>query len=316
MDSLNTGSSLGIDAVCLVGPTAAGKTALAIDLSRRFPVEIISVDSAQVYRGMSIGTGKPSAEELSLATHHLIDVVEPFQSYSAAEFCRDAIRLIKEIKARRRIPLLVGGTMLYFRALKNGLATMPIADKSVRLDITLMAESEGWNSVHARLKEVDPVSAARIHRNDSQRIQRALEVFIITGKSMSRLQEDGKRVPQPSPSLSFFSIQPEDRSLLHSRIECRFYKMLEMGLVDEVVSLRERKDLDPTMASMRVVGYRQIWSYLDKALTYEDMVGKSIAATRQLAKRQLTWLRSWNGLNPACKDLETALERLSSTLKL
>lgn len=298
-----------------MGPTAAGKTALAIDLSQRFPVEIISVDSAQVYRGMSIGTGKPTTEELSLAPHHLIDVVEPFQTYSAAEFCRDALRLIKEIKARGRIPFLVGGTMLYFRALKDGLAMMPIADKSVRSDITLMAENEGWDSVHARLKEVDPASAARIHRNDSQRIQRALEVFIVTGKSMTRLQEDGKRVPQSSPSLSFFSIQPEDRSVLHSRIECRFYKMLEMGLVDEVISLRERKDLDPTMASMRVVGYRQIWSYLDKALTYEDMVGKSIAATRQLAKRQLTWLRSWNGLNLSCKGLEPVLERLSSTLK-
>lgn len=316
MDILNTGSSPEIDAVCLMGPTAVGKTALAIDLSQRFPVEIVSVDSAQVYRGMSIGTGKPSAEELSLAPHHLIDVVEPFQSYSAAKFCRDALRLIKEIKARGRIPFLVGGTMLYFRALKDGLAVMPIADQSVRSDITLMAEKEGWDAVHARLKDVDPASAARIHRNDSQRIQRALEVFIVTGKSMTRLQEDSKRVLQPAPSLMFFSIQPEDRSVLHSRIECRFYKMLEKGLVDEVVALRERKDLDSTMASMRVVGYRQIWSYLDKALTYEDMVGKSIAATRQLAKRQLTWLRSWNELNTSCNDLEPTLEHLSSTLKL
>ena len=284
MDILNTGSSPEIDAVCLMGPTAVGKTALAIDLSQRFPVEIVSVDSAQVYRGMSIGTGKPSAEELALAPHHLIDVVEPFQSYSAAKFCRDAV--------------------------------MPIADQSVRSDITLMAEKEGWDAVHARLKDVDPASAARIHRNDSQRIQRALEVFIVTGKSMTRLQEDGKRVLQPAPSLMFFSIQPEDRSVLHSRIECRFYKMLEKGLVDEVVALRERKDLDPTMASMRVVGYRQIWNYLDKNLTYEDMVGKSIAATRQLAKRQLTWLRSWNELNTSCNDLEPTLEHLSSTLKL
>ena len=313
---MNTGSSREIDAVCLMGPTAAGKTALAINLSQRFPVEIISVDSAQVYRGMSIGTGKPSAEDLTRAPHHLIDVVEPFHAYSAAEFRRDALQLITEIKARGRIPLLVGGTMLYFRALKDGLAIMPMADKSVRSDIELQAKNRGWHSVHARLKEVDPVSAARIHPNDSQRIQRALEVFMVSGKSITCLQEDDKKVSQLSPSLLFFSIQPEDRSVLHSRIKSRFHMMLEMGFVDEVVALRERRDLDPTMASMRVVGYRQMWSYLDKALTYENAVEKSIAATRQLAKRQLTWLRSWPGLNTSSHGLKPTLERLSSTLKL
>ena len=297
-----------------MGPTAAGKTALAIELSQRFPVEIISVDSAQVYRGMSIGTGKPSAEELSLAPHHLIDVVEPSQTYSAAEFRRDALQLIQDIKTRGRIPLLVGGTMLYFRALRDGLAIMPTADQSVRSEIALEASDHGWASVHARLKEVDPAAAARIHPNDSQRIQRALEVFIVTGRSMTRVQEDGKRGPKLSLSLSFFAVQPEDRSVLHSRIKSRFLNMLEMGLVEEVIALRARKDLDSTMASMKVVGYRQIWSYLDQAVTYEDAIEKSIAATRQLAKRQLTWLRSWQDLYTSCRDLELLLEHLSSTL--
>lgn len=297
-----------------MGPTTAGKTALAIELSQRFPVEIISVDSAQVYRGMSIGTGKPSAEELSLAPHHLIDVVEPFQTYSAAEFRRDALQLIEDIKTRGRIPLLVGGTMLYFRALRDGLAIMPTADQSVRSDIALEASDHGWASVHARLKEVDPAAAARIHPNDSQRIQRALEVFIVTGKSMTCVQEDGKRVPQLPLSLAFFAVQPENRSVLHSRIKSRFLNMLEMGLVEEVISLRARNDLDSTMASMKVVGYRQIWSYLDKAMTYEDAIEKSIAATRQLAKRQLTWLRSWQDLHTSCQDLRLLLEHLSSML--
>lgn len=297
-----------------MGPTTAGKTALAIELSQRFPVEIISVDSAQVYRGMSIGTGKPSAEELSLAPHHLIDVVEPFQTYSAAEFRRDALQLIEDIKTRGRIPLLVGGTMLYFRALRDGLAIMPTADQSVRSDIALEASDHGWASVHARLKEVDPAAAARIHPNDSQRIQRALEVFIVTGKSMTCVQEDGKRVPQLPLSLAFFAVQPENRSVLHSRIKSRFLNMLEMGLVEEVIALRARKELDSTMASMKVVGYRQIWSYLDKAMTYEDAIEKSIAATRQLAKRQLTWLRSWQDLHTSCQDLRLLLEHLSSML--
>ena len=297
-----------------MGPTTAGKTALAIELSQRFPVEIISVDSAQVYRGMSIGTGKPSAEELSLAPHHLIDVVEPFQTYSAAEFRRDALQLIEDIKTRGRIPLLVGGTMLYFRALRDGLAIMPTADQSVRSDIALEASDHGWASVHARLKEVDPAAAARIHPNDSQRIQRALEVFIVTGKSMTCVQEDGKRVPQLPLSLAFFAVQPENRSVLHSRIKSRFLNMLEMGLVEEVIALRARKELDSTMASMKVVGYRQIWGYLDKSMTYEDAIEKSIAATRQLAKRQLTWLRSWQDLHTSCRDLRLLLEHLSSML--
>ena len=297
-----------------MGPTTTGKTALAIELSQRFPVEIISVDSAQVYRGMSIGTGKPSAEELSLAPHHLIDVVEPFQTYSAAEFRRDALQLIEDIKTRGRIPLLVGGTMLYFRALRDGLAIMPTADQSVRSDIALEASDHGWASVHARLKEVDPAAAARIHPNDSQRIQRALEVFIVTGKSMTCVQEDGKRVPQLPLSLAFFAVQPENRSVLHSRIKSRFLNMLEMGLVEEVIALRARKELDSTMASMKVVGYRQIWGYLDKSMTYEDAIEKSIAATRQLAKRQLTWLRSWQDLHTSCQDLRLLLEHLSSML--
>ena len=297
-----------------MGPTTAGKTALAIELSQRFQVEIISVDSAQVYRGMSIGTGKPSAEELSLAPHHLIDVVEPFQTYSAAEFRRDALQLIEDIKTRGRIPLLVGGTMLYFRALRDGLAIMPTADQSVRSDIALEASDHGWASVHARLKEVDPAAAARIHPNDSQRIQRALEVFIVTGKSMTCVQEDGKRVPQLPLSLAFFAVQPENRSVLHSRIKSRFLNMLEMGLVEEVIALRARKELDSTMASMKVVGYRQIWGYLDKSMTYEDAIEKSIGATRQLAKRQLTWLRSWQDLHTSCQDLRLLLEHLSSIL--
>jgi tRNA dimethylallyltransferase len=244
----------------------------------------------------------------------LIDVVEPFQTYSAAEFRRDALQLIEDIKTRGRIPLLVGGTMLYFRALRDGLAIMPTADQSVRSDIALEASDHGWASVHARLKEVDPAAAARIHPNDSQRIQRALEVFIVTGKSMTCVQEDGKRVPQLPLSLAFFAVQPENRSVLHSRIKSRFLNMLEMGLVEEVIALRARKELDSTMASMKVVGYRQIWGYLDKSMTYEDAIEKSIAATRQLAKRQLTWLRSWQDLHTSCQDLRLLLEHLSSML--
>ncbi|MFP3565297.1 tRNA (adenosine(37)-N6)-dimethylallyltransferase MiaA [Paraburkholderia sp. SIMBA_030] len=279
---------------CLLGPTASGKTAAALALAARRPVEIISVDSALVYREMDIGTAKPTAAERALAPHHLIDIVDPADAYSAADFRTDALRLIGEISARGRVPLLVGGTMLYYKALTQGLNDLPAADADVRATLDADAAREGWPAMHARLAAVDPVTAARLAPNDSQRIQRALEVFMLTGQAMSVLLAAPPRLDAAVQAWRFLPIalEPSDRSLLHARIERRFDAMLADGFVDEVARLRERGDLSPEMPSMRCVGYRQVWEYLDGVVDYSTMRDKGVFATRQLCKRQLTWLRA------------------------
>jgi len=282
-------------AVCLMGPTAVGKTDLALSLMEDHPFEIVSVDSALVYRGMDVGTAKPAHEVLAKYPHHLIDIRDPADSYSAADFRDDALRVMEEVAGRGRTPLLVGGTMLYFKALREGLADLPAADPEVRARITELARREGWAAVHETLSGVDPQAAGRIHPNDPQRLQRALEIYEITGRSMTELQRDGQ---ESCPwQLCQIGIVPEDRALLHARIEQRFMAMLSNGLVAEVERLRARGDLDPRLPSMKAVGYRQVWAYLDGDSTFEEMAARGIAATRQLAKRQLTWMRRWPGLN-------------------
>ncbi len=278
---------------CLLGPTASGKTAAALAFAARTPVEIVSVDSALVYREMDIGTAKPSAEERAVAPHHLIDIVDPVDAYSAADFRADALRLVGEIVARGNVPLLVGGTMLYYKALTQGLNDLPAADPDVRATLDADAAREGWPALHARLAAVDSVTAARLAPNDSQRIQRALEVFMLTGQPMSALlaaparDDDAARLYRFVP----IALEPSDRSVLHARIAARFDAMLAAGFVDEVKRLRTRGDLHPGLPSMRCVGYRQAWEYLDGETDYDTMRDKGVFATRQLCKRQLTWLR-------------------------
>ncbi|WP_233847375.1 tRNA (adenosine(37)-N6)-dimethylallyltransferase MiaA [Paraburkholderia sp. HD33-4] len=279
---------------CLLGPTASGKTAAALALAARRPVEIISVDSALVYREMDIGTAKPTAEERAVAPHHLIDIVDPAGSYSAAQFRADTLRLVGEIHARGRLPLLVGGTMLYYKALTQGLNDLPGADADVRATLDADAARDGWPALHARLAEIDPVTAARLAPNDSQRIQRALEVFMLAGQPMSTLLAAPAPTDAAASAWRFVpvALEPSERGVLHARIEQRFDAMLAHGFVDEVVKLRARGDLLPEMPSMRCVGYRQVWEYLDGAVDRRTMRDKGIFATRQLCKRQLTWLRS------------------------
>jgi len=278
-------------AILLIGPTASGKTAVALEIAAHFPVEIISVDSAQVYRGMDLGTAKPTAAERAVAPHHLIDIIDPSQSYSAAQFRSDAARLMREIIGRGRIPLLVGGTMLYFKALREGLSDLPQADAAVRAAIEAEAKEKGWSALHVELAQVDAPTARRLDPNDAQRIQRALEVFRITGKPMSALQ--GARVADSLP-FRFIPVAliPSDRAVLHKRIEQRFEAMLAAGLVEELVALRAKYALDPRMPSMRCVGYRQAWEHLEGAYDRATLRDRGIYATRQLAKRQLTWLRA------------------------
>lgn len=277
-------------AIFLMGPTASGKTALAIDLLARFPLDIISVDSALVYRGMDIGTAKPDAETLRRAPHALIDIRDPCESYSAAEFREDALAEMAAITGRGRVPLLAGGTMLYFRALSRGLATLPSADAELRSRLESQGRAEGWPAMHARLAARDPEIAARIHPNDPQRIQRALEVIELTGRKMSELQDEQGDADLPYRVLRIIAC-PRSRAVLHRRIEERFRQMLETGFLDEMGALRARGDLNRDMPSMRCVGYRQAWSFLEGEIDREEMCRKAIAATRQLAKRQITWLR-------------------------
>lgn len=279
---------------CLMGPTASGKTALACELVNRYPFEIISVDSAMIYREMNIGTAKPSSQELQLAPHHLINIKDPVETYSAAEFCRDASSLCDSIISRGKTPLLVGGTMMYFNALQKGLSVLPEADEGVRKQLEDEAEQHGWAVLHQKLTQIDPEIAARIHAHDAQRIQRALEVYYLTGTTLSALLAEQKN----SPDYQFknFALFPEQRGWLHERIAQRFEQMLSEGLVDEVHQLKEKWDLHPNLPSMRCVGYRQIWEYLQDECDYSTMREKGIAATRQLAKRQLTWLRSWENV--------------------
>ena len=278
-------------AICLMGPTASGKTDLAIYLSEHFPVDIISVDSAMVYRGLNIGSAKPSDEELTKAPHRLIDVVDPLEIYSAARFRKDALREMAEITQAGRIPLLVGGTMLYFRALLQGLSELPAADAATRQKLEQQAAELGWEKMHQRLTEIDPEAGARIHPNDPQRIGRALEVYEVSGKAMSLLQKEQKAEPLPYEVLKLALI-PSDRAVLHQRIEKRFKQMLEQGLIDEVKTLQERGDLHEDLPAIRAVGYRQVWDYLIGRIDYTEMVERGVIATRQLAKRQFTWLRS------------------------
>ena len=283
--------------IFLMGPTASGKTDLAMALHDQLPVELISVDSALVYRGMDVGSAKPSKDELEKYPHYLIDIRDPSEPYSAADFVSDAEKAIADIHANGKIPLLVGGTMLYFRALLDGLADMPEADAEVRAKIERDAEQFGWPYVHQQLAEVDPQMAAEIHPNHSQRLSRALEVFLVTGKTMSQLRAEQSQNQRAAFadrfSLTQIAISPRDRSVLHQRIEQRFTKMLTQGLVDEVRQLYARGDLHEDLPAIRAVGYRQVWEYLAQKLNYDEMVERGIIATRQLAKRQLTWLKNW-----------------------
>ena len=277
--------------ITLMGPTASGKTDLAIFLTEHFPVDIISVDSALVYRGLDIGSAKPSAEELEKAPHRLINVADPSDAYSAARFRKEALKEIADIIQAGRIPLLVGGTMLYFRALLEGLSKLPESDEVTRKNIERQANEIGWEKMHERLAEVDVEAAGRIHPNDPQRISRALEVYEMTGLPMSQLQKEQRSEPLPYEVLKLALI-PSDRAVLHQRIEKRFSQMLDQGLIDEVKTLRSRGDLHEDLPAIRAVGYRQVWDYLANRIDYTEMQERGVIATRQLAKRQLTWLRS------------------------
>ncbi|ATM98725.1 tRNA (adenosine(37)-N6)-dimethylallyltransferase MiaA [Proteus vulgaris] len=299
-------------AIFLMGPTASGKTALAIALRQKLPVDIISVDSALIYRGMDIGTAKPDANEQSLAPHRLIDILDPAFPYSAADFRRDALNAMEEITAAGRIPLLVGGTMLYFKALLEGLSPLPSANSDVRAEIEKKAAEQGWEAIHKELALVDPVAAQRIHPNDPQRLSRALEVYLISGKTMTELTKiSGESLPY---DVYQFAIAPKDRNVLHQRIEARFKQMLTCGFEDEVKSLYERGDLHEDLPSVRCVGYRQMWSYLLGEIDYDEMVYRGICATRQLAKRQITWLRGWNDIH--WLDSEDPKQSLDTVLQV
>jgi len=296
--------------LCIAGPTAAGKTAAALAIAQAFDGEIISVDSALVYRGMDIGTAKPSALELAAVPHHLINIRDPLQAYNAADFARDADALIRAISARGKLPVLAGGTMLYFKALAQGMDAMPSADPQIRADIAAQAQAQGWPALHAQLALVDPVTAARLAPADSQRIGRALEVWRSAGVPLSQLQvrqsaAQGESVPAP-----MIALEPQDRSWLHERIALRFDTMLAQGLVEEVQTLRARGDLHPDLPSMRCVGYRQVWEMLDGHSSAAQMRDKGIFATRQLAKRQLTWLRSMPERHMIACDHQDALARI------
>lgn len=312
-------------AIFLMGPTAAGKTDLALELARVLPCDLISVDSALVYRGMDIGTAKPERSVLEAFPHALIDIRDPAESYSAAEFRADALAAMAESTARGRIPLLVGGTMLYYKALLEGLADMPGADPVIRAELEARAAAEGWEVLHRELAAVDPESAARIHPNDPQRLTRALEVYRASGLSMT---EHRRRQAAGNPdtgtsgawqlpyTVAQLAIAPAQRQVLHDRIAQRFRAMLEQGFVEEVEALRRRSDLHAGLPSIRAVGYRQVWEYLDGELSRDEMVERGIIATRQLAKRQFTWLRGWDGLqwldSLACDNLSRALKYLES----
>ncbi|MBY7997375.1 tRNA (adenosine(37)-N6)-dimethylallyltransferase MiaA [Vibrio fluvialis] len=300
-------------ALFLMGPTASGKTDLAIRLRQKFPVEIISVDSALIYKGMDIGTAKPDQDELALAPHRLIDILDPSEAYSAADFRRDALREMQAIVDQGKIPLLVGGTMLYYKALLEGLSPLPAADPEIRQQIEQEAQQLGWAALHEQLRQIDPISAERIHPNDPQRLSRALEVYRISGKTLTELtQTKGEALPF---RVKQFVIAPKERAELHRRIELRFEKMVEAGFEDEVKALYARKDLHPDLPSIRCVGYRQMWDYLDGNCTLDEAIFRGICATRQLAKRQITWLRSWDDLTWLdSENVEQALETLSNAI--
>ena len=299
--------------ICLAGPTASGKTAAALAIAQAHPVEIISVDSALVYRGMDIGTAKPSAAELASVPHHLINIRDPLQAYSAAEFVQDAQTLIRQIAARNRLPLLVGGTMLYVKALFDGIDPMPPAQPALRAAIEAEAQQKGWPAMHAELAQVDPVTAARLAPADSQRIQRALEVYRASGLPLSHFHA---RSAAPAPStVPLISLEPQDRAWLHTRIAQRFDAMLAAGFIDEVRALRARGDLHADLPSMRCVGYRQAWETLDGLWGMDSLRERGIAATRQLAKRQITWLRSMPQRRVVDCQAEDATEQVLRTVE-
>jgi len=307
-------------AIFLMGPTASGKTDLALALARVLPCELISVDSALVYRGMDIGTAKPDRATLDAFPHHLVDIRDPAEAYSAADFRRDALAAMANITARGRIPLLVGGTMLYYKALLEGLADMPGADAQVRGELEARAEREGLAALHAELQAVDPQSAARIHPNDPQRLVRALEVFQVSGVTMTQLRAQQSEAAAQDGGLPYtvaqLAIAPAQRQILHERIANRFDLMLEQGFVAEVERLQRRGDLHSEMPSIRAVGYRQVWDHLEGRLTAAQMRERGIIATRQLAKRQFTWLRSWENVHwldsLSCDNLPRALKYMAT----
>jgi tRNA dimethylallyltransferase len=303
--------------LAIAGPTASGKTAAALAIAKEFSVEIISVDSALVYRGMDIGTAKPSAQELSSVPHHLIDIRDPLQPYSAAEFVSDAARLIGQIHARGHVPLLVGGTMLYFKALFDGLDAMPKADAAVRALIEEEARAQGWPALHAELARVDPVTAARLQPGDSQRIQRALEVYRISGQPLSAFHTAKSSATRSdvARATTLISLEPQDRAWLHARIAQRFDAMLASGLLDEVRRLRARGDLNPDLPAMRCVGYRQAWEALDGLWPMSELRERGIFATRQLAKRQITWLRSMPQRRVVPCDAPEALQQVLTLVR-
>ena len=285
------GINSALPVIAIMGPTASGKTGLALDIAAKVESEVISVDSALVYKGMDIGTAKPTQEEQAGVVHHLIDIIDPAQSYSVSQFVNDTNALIGDILARGKVPILAGGTMMYFNALINGISPLPKSDEKIRDEITQQAQRLGWPKLHDELRRVDPVSGERIHPNDPQRITRALEVYRSTGKTLTHWQQqEGEKCPY---NIAQFAIAPADRAVLHERIATRFDLMLEQGFENEVVKLYERSDLHEDLPSIRSVGYRQMWQYLDGQLSYAEMRERGIIATRQLAKRQLTWLRGW-----------------------
>jgi tRNA dimethylallyltransferase len=297
-------------AIAIMGPTASGKSRLSMALAERLPVEIISVDSALIYQDMDVGTAKPTAEDLSLVSHHLIDILPPTERYSAADFVSDAKRIALQIFERGKLPLLVGGTMMYFNALQKGLSQLPEADESVRQK-WLKKWEERPQSLHDYLREIDPVAADRIHPNDPQRLVRAIEVYEVSGKSMTSLQQEGVQ-PLTEFDLQKFALLPADRAKLHQQIELRFHQMISLGLIEEVKALREKyPDLHPDLPSVRSVGYRQAWDYLDGKVSKETFTEKGIVATRQLAKRQITWLRkeeAVQALDPFQMSVEKQVE--------
>ncbi|NYT44418.1 tRNA (adenosine(37)-N6)-dimethylallyltransferase MiaA [Alcaligenaceae bacterium] len=278
--------------LCLAGPTAAGKSAATLALAQRWPIEIINVDSATIYRDMNIGTAKPTPDEQQQMPHHLLDIRDPAQAYSAAEFERDASGLIAQIQARGKIPVLCGGTMLYYKALREGLNALPVADVAVRAAIEAEAAMLGWPALHSQLQAYDPATAARLAPNDSQRLQRAIEIYRVSGRPMSDWLQDTRHRQAGGLRFQTVSLEPSDRLALHARIKQRYQQMIAAGLVQEVQALYARGDLHPGLPSVRCVGYRQLWDYLDGAVSKDLAIEQAIAATRQLAKRQLTWLRS------------------------
>lgn len=301
----------------LMGPTASGKTDLAIALRQKLPVELISVDSALVYQGLDIGSAKPSAGEQALAPHRLLDIRDPSEPYSASEFRDDALREIDDIIQQGKIPLLVGGTMMYFKALLEGFADLPEADQAIRKQIDTDANQYGWPYVHEQLRAVDPECADTIHPNHSQRISRALEVYRVSGQTMSALRAEQDRQADDLTAryrVVQFAITPHDRGVLHERIARRFHKMIDEGFIDEVQGLHQRGDLHADLPAIRAVGYRQVWQYLDGELERDEMIERGIIATRQLAKRQLTWLRGWDQLNWVYTDTESGETHKKTTL--